>query len=262
MKTPPVFLANNLCHTPIKHGFFGRCGGVPTGLYASLNTGCGSSDDPAHIEENRTRIARAMRVENDHLIGVYQVHSAKVVAVNAPWPETPPQADALVSATPGLALGILTADCAPVLFADHKARIIGAAHAGWRGALDGVLEATIAAMIDLGANLQNIQATIGPCIAQTSYEVGPDFLQSFTDAKPGYQQFFMRGAGDRWHFDLESFCAYRLTKAGVPGVEKLGLDTCAQEDDFFSYRRATKRGESDYGRNISVILLQSNALGD
>ncbi|PHS25842.1 MAG: polyphenol oxidase [Robiginitomaculum sp.] len=256
MKTPPVFLAKILRQDLIKHGFFGRCGGVSTGLYASLNTGRGSSDDPAHIEENRTRIAHAMGVADDHLTGVYQVHSAKVVTVNAPWPDTPPKADALVSATPELALGILTADCAPVLFADPKARVIGAAHAGWRGALDGVLEATVAAMIDLGANRQNIQAAIGPCIAQASYEVGPEFLDNFIHNDPGYQRFFASGAGDRWHFDLEDFCAHRLSAAGLNSIEKKSLDTCILEDEFFSYRRATLGGESDYGRNISVILMQ------
>jgi len=256
MKTPPVFLADHLRHAPISHGFFGRGGGVSTGLYASLNAGRGSSDDPAHIEENRTRIARAMGVADDHLIGVYQVHSAKVVAVDAPWPDTPPKADALVSAAPGLALGILTADCAPVLFADPEARVIGAAHAGWRGALDGVLEATVAAMVDLGANRQNIQAAVGPCIAQTSYEVGPEFLDNFTDRDPAYERFFAKGNADRWHFDLEGFCAHRLSAAGLNGVAKLSLDTCAREAEFFSYRRATQRGESDYGRNISVILMQ------
>ncbi len=257
MKAPPLYLADNLWHTPVKHGFFGRCGGVSTGLYASLNAGRGSSDDPAHIEENRARIAWSMGVADDHLIGVYQVHSTKVVTVEAPWPDTPPKADALVSATPGLALGILTADCAPVLFADHKARIIGAAHAGWRGALDGVLEATIEAMVGLGANRQNIQAAIGPCIAQTSYEVGPEFLDNFIHHDSAYQRFFARGAGDRWHFDLEEFCAHRLSAAGLNGVEKKSLDTCTRQEHFFSYRRATKRGESDYGRNISVIMMQS-----
>jgi purine-nucleoside/S-methyl-5'-thioadenosine phosphorylase / adenosine deaminase len=256
MKTPPVFLADNLRHAPISHGFFGRGGGVSTGLYASLNTGRGSSDDPAHIEENRARIAHAMGVADDHLTGVYQVHSAKVVAVNAPWSGAPPKADALVSAAPGLALGILTADCAPVLFADAQARIIGAAHAGWRGARDGVLEATVAAMIDLGAQRQNIQAAIGPCIAQASYEVGPEFLDNFIHKDPACECFFAKGKEDRWHFDLEGFCAHRLAKAGVQGVEKKSLDTCALEDKFFSYRRATQRDESDYGRNISVILLQ------
>ncbi len=257
MKQPSAFLAKTLTGASVSHGFFGRKGGVSTGVYASLNAGRGSADHAKDVGDNRARIACVMGVKNECLVGVYQVHSAKAVHVDQPWPTDIPQADALVSATPGLALSILTADCAPVLLADGVAGVVGAAHAGWRGALDGILSSTVEAMTDLGAKRENINAAIGPCIAQTSYEVGPEFLDTFTSVSPSHAGFFERGDADRWQFNLKAFCQKALHDAGVKTVEVLREDTCAQEQDFFSYRRATKRGESDYGRNISVISLHN-----
>ncbi len=236
MNKLPVFEAKTLKHAGIRHLFFGRGDDPSTGVHA-----------------------RAMGVKPAYLVGIHQVHSAKAVIVTRRWPSDAPKADAMVSATPGMALSIRTADCAPILFADPKAGVVGAAHAGWRGALDGIIGATITTMQDMGAETDNIHAAIGPCIAQTSYEVGPEFLQTFTQADATHEHFFMRGKADRWHFDLKAFCQFRLRHAGVNTVETLPQDTCADENDFFSYRRATLRGESDYGRNISVILLQQGA---
>lgn len=240
----------------IAHGFLGRRGGVSTGKYQGLNVGVGSDDDPEAVAENRRRVVAAV-LPGAALVTLYQVHSADAVTVLEPWDEAlRPRADALVTDRPGMLLGILTADCAPVLFADREAGVIAAAHAGWKGALGGVTDATLLAMETLGARRERIVAALGPCIARASYEVDETFVERFTDADPANDRFFADGdrAGHA-HFDLEAYVAHRLSAAGVGRVEALGLDTCTQQDRFFSYRRATHRGESGYGRQISVIGL-------
>lgn len=236
------------------HAFLGRQGGVSTGLHASLNVGLGSSDDPAAVAENRRRAVAAV-VPGARLVTVHQVHGA--VAVEAGnWPdESRPQADALVTNRPGLALGILTADCAPVLFHDPQARVIGAAHAGWKGALGGVLEATVEAMVRLGARREAIAAAIGPTIGRRSYEVDLGFAARFEAADPDNARFFTAGRPGHALFDLEAYCVHRLASAGLQRIEALGADTLAQPDRYFSYRRATLAGEADYGRQLSLIAL-------
>ncbi len=223
-----------------RHGFFGRTDGVSTGIFASLNCGPGSGDDRAAVTENRRRVSEAL---GGPLLTLYQIHSAEAVVVTEPWAQGP-QADAMATNVPGLALGILTADCAPVLFADSEAGVIGAAHAGWKGALGGVTDAAIAAMEGLGAKRSRIAAAIGPCISQANYETGPEFRARF-DAR-----YF-----DGRQFDLEAYVADRLASAGIATVARLSTCTYAREDEFFSYRRATHRGEKDYGRQISAIVL-------
>lgn len=243
----------------IRHGFFGRQGGVSEGLYASLNCGFGSGDDPALVAENRNRAVVAAGLDPAELVTAYQTHSILVAAVERPWRrEEAPKVDAMVTATAGVALGILTADCAPVLFADREARIAGAAHAGWRGALDGVIEATVARMVRLGAAPGRIVAAIGPCIAQESYEVGPEFRQRFLAAAPANSRFFRPSDGrpGHFHFDLPGYVADRLRRAGVGRIADTGADSCGQGQDFFSYRRATLEGRKDYGRNLSIIALE------
>ncbi|KCZ87416.1 peptidoglycan editing factor PgeF [Hyphomonas jannaschiana] len=237
----------------IRHGFFGRKGGVSTGLYASLNAGPGSNDDAAAVAKNRDIIRQAMGA--DALLSCHQIHSADVVHVTEAWDTDRPQADAMVTTLPGLALCILTADCTPVLFADAEAGVIGAAHAGWKGALGGVLEATVASMTELGARPGHIHAAIGPTIGQASYEVGPEFRDIFLDASPASEYLFVPGKGDRFHFDLPAYCQASLTAMDIGHVADLGLDTCALEDGYFSNRRRNHRGEPDYGRNASVIVL-------
>lgn len=253
MSTPPHETARVLCG--VKHGFFGREGGVSTGIYASLNAGTGSGDDPANVFENRTRIAAAFGIERDHLCGVHQVHSPTAVFVDAPWPGERPRADALVTTTPNLAISILTADCTPILFADAEAKIIGAAHAGWRGAISGVIENTVRLMEAHGAQRERIVAAIGPCIHQSSYEVGPEFEAEFLSADASFARFFVPGAGDRLHFDLPNFCAARLTAAGVREIEILALDTYAESTRLHSHRRSVHEKAGDYGRNCSAIML-------
>lgn len=237
----------------IAHGFFGRTGGVSDGIFMSLNCGPGSGDAPAHVAENRNRVCAAMGA--DVLNTLYQIHSPAVATVTEGWAQGP-QADAMVTATPGIALGILTADCAPVLFADSKARVIGAAHAGWKGAIGGVLAATVDAMEALGAQRHSVVAAVGPCISQHNYEVGPEFHARFLSEDKDYARFFI--ASDRpehFRFDLEGFVAQRLRDAGVDRIETLSACTYARDADFFSFRRATHRGEKDYGREISAIAL-------
>lgn len=237
------------------HGFLGRRGGVSTGELAGLNVGYGSNDDRAAIDENRRRAIDAVLAAAD-LATVHQVHSAEAVHVEQPWPRAErPHADAMVTDRPGLLLGILTADCAPVLLADPEARVVGAAHAGWRGALAGVADATIAAMEKLGARRRRIRAAIGPCIAQSSYEVDAGFRQRFLDADPGNHGFFVAGPTGKPHFDLAGYVEQRLRSAGIGEIENLALDTYADSDRFYSYRRATHRGEADYGRQVSLIGL-------
>ena len=238
----------------VRHGFFTRKGGASSGIFAGLNCGPGSTDQSEVVAINRARVAAAMEVAPDHLVTVHQVHSADVVTVTAPL-SSRPKADAMVTARPGLALSILTADCQPVLFSDAKAGVIGAAHAGWRGALGGVLEATVDAMVDLGARREQISAVIGPTISQAAYEVGPEFFEVFADEDADNTRFFANGTGDRMLFDLPAFGIHRLRRAGVGQVEWTRHCTYADPDRFFSYRRTTHAGEADYGRLISVIRL-------
>lgn len=237
-----------------RHGFFTRKGGASSGIYAGLNCGTGSSDLSEAVEINRTRVAEAMGVGPDGLVAVHQVHSPDVVTVNGPT-NTKPKADAVVTATPGLALTILTADCQPVLFADANAGVVGAAHAGWKGALDGVLEATVAAMVDLGATRGAITAVIGPSISQRAYEVGPEFLERFLDHDPGFDRFFAGGNGDRVQFDLPAFGLHMLREAGVGHAEWTRHCTYSDPDRFYSYRRSVHENQADYGRLISTIRL-------
>ncbi|MBI6629281.1 peptidoglycan editing factor PgeF [Pontibaca salina] len=238
----------------LRHGFFTRRGGASSGVFAGLNCGPGSSDQRDIVAINRERVADALHLTPEALIGLHQIHSADVVSVTAPLPHQP-RADALVTATPGLALTVLTADCQPVLFADHAAQVIGAAHAGWRGTLDGVLEATLDAMEVLGADRANTVAIIGPAISQSAYEVGPEFLDDFMIDDPENVRFFANGEGDRLLFDLPGYGLHRLRQAGVGHAEWMRLCTYRDPNRFFSYRRATHAKEADYGRLISAIRL-------
>jgi polyphenol oxidase len=240
----------------VRHGFLGRRGGVSTGIHAGLNVGTGSTDDPATIAENRRRATEAV-LPGARLATVYQIHSADAVAVIEPFEERlRPHADALVTASPGLAIGILTADCAPVLFADREAGVVGAAHAGWKGALGGVTDSTIALMESLGARRERIAAAIGPCIARASYEVDDGFLRRFAEADPANERFFAGGRAGHHRFDLEAYVAHRLAAAGLTRIEALGEDTYAQPERFYSFRRATHAKEPDYGRQISIIGIE------
>ena len=240
----------------LPHGFLSREGGVSTGIHAGLNVGLGSDDDRAAIRENR-RLAVEAVAPGAALVTLHQVHSAEAVAVTAPFAdEARPHADALVTDRPGLLLGILTADCVPVLLADRQAGVIGAAHAGWKGALGGVTDATVAAMERLGAHRDRIAAAIGPCIARASYEVDDGFFRRFAEADPENERFFAAGVRPGHHqFDIEAYVAARLAVAGLVRIEALGLDTYADDRRFFSFRRATHRGEPGYGRQISLIAL-------
>lgn len=238
----------------IAHGFLGRTGGVSTGLYAGLNVGIGSDDDATAIAENRVRATDAV-LPRAHLVTLYQTHSADCVTVRIPLEGARPRADALVTDRPGLALGILTADCAPVLLADAEAGVVGAAHAGWKGAIGGVTDATIFAMEALGAKRERIAAAIGPCIARASYEVDEAFARRFELHDPANERFFADGRAGHRQFDLEAYVAHRLAAAGVTRVAALGLDTYSDEYRFFSFRRATHRNEPGYGRQISLIGL-------
>ncbi len=242
----------------VRHAFFTREGGVSDGIYASLNCGLGSDDVTDAVVENRARAMARLERPADELVTAYQVHSANVVEVTEPWaPSRSPEVDGLVTRTPGVALGVLSADCAPVLFADAEAGVVGAAHAGWKGALGGVLDATVAAMRELGAETRRISAVVGPCIAQASYEVGAEFRNTFLAADAASDRFFVAGARDgKYQFDLPGYATARLEALGV-STEATGQDTCVDDRRFFSYRRATHRNESDYGRGLSAILLES-----
>ena len=240
--------------SPVRHGFFTRRGGASSGVFAGLNCGFGSSDQTEIVSINRSRAAAALDVAPDRLTGVHQVHSAEVAIVDAPFDESP-RADGIVTRTPDLAISVLTADCQPVLFADAKAGVVAAAHAGWRGTLDGVLEATIDAMISLGATRENITAVIGPSISQNAYEVGPEFFDTFTAEDESYARFFAGGAEDRMHFDLPGFGLHRLRGAGIKSAEWTRHCTYADPERFFSYRRTTHAKEADYGRLIAAIRL-------
>ncbi len=256
MSTP--FLSAGTLRAPgVSHGFFTRHGGVSAGVYASLNGGVGSRDAPEAVAENCARIAAALGVAPQRLAIPYQIHSPDAVAVTAHWaPDARPRCDGIVTATPGLALGVTGADCGMILFADARARVVGAAHAGWKGALTGVIEATVAAMERLGAKRDAIAAALGPCIAQDSYEVGPEFAAAFAKTGEDARRFFVasRRAGHSM-FDLKGYIADRADRAGVGRFEDLRLDTYAEEDRFFSYRRTTHRKEPDYGRLVSAIVL-------
>ena len=239
---------------PLRHGFFTRKGGASSGIFQGLNCGYGSSDQTEAVAINRGRVAAHLGLLPGDLVGVHQVHSADVVTVDGPLPSTR-RADAVVTATPGIALTVLTADCQPVLFADHKAGVIGAAHAGWRGALSGVLEATLDAMEDLGADRSETVAVIGPAISQRAYEVGPEFLEEFLTEDPDYGRFFAGGNGDRVHFDLPAFGLHRLRSHGVGLAEWTRHCTYEDAARFYSYRRSVHRHEADYGRLIAAIRI-------
>ena len=239
---------------PVHHGFFTRKGGASSGVFAGLNCGPGSSDQMAVVDINRARVAAAMGVAPSALVTMHQVHSSEVVTLDAP-PGERPRADAMVTATPGLALAVLTADCQPVLLADRDAGVIGAVHAGWRGALAGVLEAAVAAMADLGADPERTVAVIGPTISQRVYEVGPELLDAFMAEDPDNARFFAQGRGDRLLFDLPGFGLARLRAAGVGRAEWTRHCTYSDPELFYSYRRATHGGEADYGRLIAAIRL-------
>jgi YfiH family protein len=249
--------ASSLALTGIRHAFFTRSGGVSGGLYASLNGGIGSYDAAGNVAENRARMAAALGVEPRRFLTAFQIHSPDVIVAEAPWPaDARPRADAIVTRMRALAIGVTTADCGPVLFADPQAHVIGAAHAGWRGALAGVIEATVEAMERLGAAPGHIRAAIGPMIRQANYEVGPDLIARF-DAEDRASNRFFAAAPRQGHtlFDLGGYIAARLKRAGVGQIEDLGLCTYADADQFFSYRRSTHRAEADYGRHVNAIAL-------
>lgn len=244
----------------VAHGFFTRTGGVSQGIYASLNCGLGSGDDAAHVSENRRRAAN--RLGARHVVTPYQVHGAEVVVADRPWTrETMPRCDGIVTRTPGLAVGVLTADCAPVLFADGDAGVVGAAHAGWRGAIDGVTDAVLEAMIGLGARRERIVAAVGPCIGVNAYEVGPEFEERFLAHHPANYQFFDRPRSGgkpsaKPHFNLADYVITRLRLGRIAQVDAVSACTFADDSDFFSFRRSQARGETDYGRLISAIVLR------
>lgn len=239
----------------VQHGFFSRRGGASSRIYEGLNCGPGSNDQREAVALNRARAATALDLPPERLVSLHQIHS-DIVVVAGPegWTERP-KADGVVTAAPGVALGILTADCAPVLLADREAGVVGAAHAGWRGALEGVLEATIDAMVALGARREAITAAVGPTISQAAYEVGVEFFERFRDEEAGFEQFFVQSAGDRMRFDLPGFVLHRLREAGIAAADWIGRCTYGDPARFFSYRRATHAGEPDYGRLLSAIRL-------
>ena len=241
----------------LRHAFFTRQGGVSTGVYDSLNVGVGSKDDPVAVQENRARAAAELGVELSHLLTCYQIHSSIVVTAEGSFAQRP-EADGVVTATPGLACGALSADCAPILFADGEARVVASAHAGWKGAIGGVVAATVEAMVAKGARRDRIVAAVGPCIAQASYEVGEDFMDRFSREAPGSERFFASGqTAKKRQFDLPGFVLQRLSEAGVERAEWIGRDTCADENLFFSNRRTLLKGESDYGRLLSAVVLEA-----
>lgn len=250
---------NTLPH--VRHGFFTREGGISKGIYLGLNCGMGSDDDKGAVIENRARVAAKLDVAKENLLTVHQIHSANVIHVSEPWQYgDAPKGDAMVTTRTDVALGVLAADCTPVLFADSTARVIGAAHSGWKGAFTGVLEATIDTMIELGARRENIIAAIGPCISREAYEVGPEFRERFLDASPANDIWFTPSARDNhFMFDLTGYVAHRLNKTNIKIVARLDRCTYADEARFFSYRRTIHRGEPDYGRQMSAIALTPDA---
>lgn len=250
--------ASNLSSLPgVAHGFFTRNKGVSDGIYASLNCGLGSGDDAAHVRENRDRVAQALGAPGERLCSLMQIHSADVIAVAREWDIAGrPQGDAMATNVPGVALGILTADCVPVLFADVERGVIGAAHSGWKGAFGGVLENTIETMVGLGAKREAIACAIGPAIAQPSYEVGDEFRDKFLQRSAHCEGYFVPSEHGRWLFDLKAFVRDTLRESGIRDINMLENDTYIEEDAFFSFRRSTHRGEADYGRQISAIMLK------
>lgn len=251
------FFANNLTQAGVKHGFFGRKGGVSAGLYDSLNCGYGSNDLMENVDENRGRVADFFELERKNLIGPYQIHSNVCIYIDKP-PSQAPKADAYVTDCEGIALGILTADCGPILFYDPIKKVIGAAHAGWQGAISGIIGETINIMCDIGnSEPKNIIAAIGPCIGQASYEIGQEFLERFLNETEANQIFFTPSGknDDKYFFDIKAYCAAKLKQSSVQNIETLPHDTRALESDFFSNRRRNSRAEPDYGRNISAIRL-------
>lgn len=255
MEADPVETLRSRALEGVAHGFLGRRGGVSEGVCAGLNVGLGSLDDRGSIVENRRRAVAAVAPEAK-LVTLHQVHSPDAIHVTAPFADDGrPKADAMVADRPGLVLGILTADCAPVLLADREAGVVAAAHAGWKGALGGVVEATVAEMERRGASRARIAAAVGPCIARRSYEVDEDFLRRFAEADPGHERFFTLGREGHHQFDLEGLVLSRLAASGLTRIEALGEDTYSQPERFFSYRRATHKGEADYGRQIALIAL-------
>lgn len=256
-KAVPLEIAAFNAHhgNKIRHGFFTRQGGVSKGIYSSLNVGQGSHDQPEFIAQNRQRVAQNLNIDTNHLISCYQTHSTDVITINKPFCNEKPAGDAMVTNVKGLALGILTADCGPLLFADKKAAVIGAAHAGWRGALYGIIDNTIAAMEALGSKRENIEVAIGPCIGPNHYEVGEEFLQNFMDVTKDNMQYFQASSQkNHFFFNLWQFLVDRLQYNEVKS-HPINLCTYANEERFFSYRRKTHRGESDYGRQISTIIM-------
>lgn len=257
MEIPCLTAAPLAALSGVRHAFFTRAGGVSRGIYAALNCGVGSQDAAEAVSENRRRAAAALGCPGEALTTLYQVHSAEAVTLQAPLPAAErPEADALVTDRPGVLLGVLSADCAPVLFADGEAGVVAAAHAGWKGALSGVTDAALAAMERLGARRERVAAAVGPCIAQASYEVGPEFAATFRAAHADNERYFVAGRGDRLQFDLKGYLAGRLSAAGVGSVAVEPADTQADEARFFSYRRSVHRREGDYGRLLSAIVLE------
>ncbi len=252
----PILAGNLAGFSTVRHGFFTRAGGCSTGLYAGLNCGIGSKDDTALVLENRARVARHLGARWADVVTLYQVHSADALVVTGPVARADlPRADAVVTRTPGLAVGVLTADCTPVLLADSVAGVVGAAHAGWRGAAGGVLEAAVAAMEGLGAQRGRIAVAVGPTISQEAYEVGPDFESALAAADVESAAFFKSGPNGKAHFDLPGYVVHRLRRAGLSDIERQTLCTYGHESRLFSYRRATRRQEADYGRQISAIVV-------
>lgn len=255
-KPSPILAGNLRALGRIRHGFFTRAGGVSEGIYAGLNVGLGSNDDRDRVLENRRRVATALGHDGSQISTPFQIHSADALVIDAPLKDPPPKCDALVTAKSGVVIGVLAADCTPVLFADAEAGIIGAAHAGWRGALGGVLEATVARMVECGAVRDRITCAIGPTISQSAYEVGPEFEAEFVSQNPDFKEFFkVTAAGERPFFDLPGFVRSRLKASGLSEIEDVAICTYENESELFSYRRTTHRQEVDYGRQISAIVL-------
>lgn len=253
--TAPNLKSPLLDRPGVRHGFFGRAGGVSTGIFSSLNVGLGSCDDAANVSENRQRCREALGA--DHLLTLYQVHSAESVIVTEPWSGQGPRADGMATRMKGAALGVLAADCMPFLFVDTEAEVIAAAHAGWRGALAGVLEASVNAMLSLGARPDRIAAAVGPCLRQPNFEVGLDVLSAFAAKHPEAEQFFAPGvSAEKRQLDLTGFGRWRLAAAGVERFDDIGVCTLEKKRDYFSYRASRRAGEADYGRNLSAIALR------
>ena len=248
---------HELKHGSIGHGFFGRQGGYSRGMFASLNVGLGSGDDRATVLRNRGVVAKSLGCSEQQLVTAYQVHSPDVVVVTKPWThEDRPKVDGMVTTTPGIILGSLTADCGPILFADHGARVIAAAHAGWKGALSGITDSTVLKMEELGAKRENMAAVLGPTISQEAYEVGPEFIAAFLKSDPDNQAYFTASTRKGHHmFDLPKYLVDRMQSFGVGKVVDSGLCTYTRQDEYFSYRRTTHAGEKDYGRQIAAITL-------